>query len=325
MLAASPYHASNQTLWERLQQPCLSCSFMEKVFTIFRQIGMTFHYELTKACYAIKRLFSWEGPFPSECLKYSCQNLATREVFRQCLRATAPLVCDKNLYHFGKSHGLRVTAPVILRPSGGLCFGMAIDFVSRYLSSDKSIDLAAQAMQKGASNQAVAMQALSDTLLSYGMSPDKNHLHTFINQFENRLSRKEVLQKQEEKSPYIAPAVYAAILEAYAQVSQGPLPLAASITKSIGELVGLHVEEVNMSDQGIVKALSDLPNGAYLIKIPDHIIAFIRSKEGTIAFFDANAGTAIAKADDAEKLILQTLHYHAASFTNTLIMSVSTH
>jgi len=163
-------------------------SFPSRVYRvacgIFRLMTMSVQYGFMTFSILEKRWFYFSSSIANSDIKVKISNIANFEALLSCCKSAfqpIPKIVFKNI---GIEQGLRITHDIIYKPASGLCLGISLVFLSKYLSiqentTAKNLVDSAKELASGGNPTSVRLQAMYEALLGTNGSVNTLELTLF--------------------------------------------------------------------------------------------------------------------------------------------------
>ncbi len=135
---------------------------------IFLAMAMITQYADILASLTIRHWYWFSSTLQAEKLILFTRNIASLALLKKCFTTVLHPIPKNSFAHIGRQQGLRITHDIIYRPASGICLGMSLAFLSKYLlaneKDNKAILVAAQFIKQDRTETSVKLQALYDAL-----------------------------------------------------------------------------------------------------------------------------------------------------------------
>lgn len=319
------------------------------VCDIFRALSMCIWYAVAATDLFVYKWQWFSTAIDHRHLKVRCSNIAGFGEFFECLK-TAMFPLPRQQYQsMGRNQDLRVTHDLILHPSGGLCLGVSLDFLSHYfIQMDGTIQekliMAANGLDEDGKARAVRLQALYSSFLGVRGFVDHAHIKYYGQLFKEEIAeqpsnldkdlltsirsfvdaaapkslRQFVFADLERRDVEITPDLYALTLELHALWKEDEHKFAEvhnDIMRGVADVVNLEIADLHFLDDTVANVstrVHEFDDGAYLIHSPRHTVVMVKW-EGGLALFDPNKGLGIFDGNDVEEGLLRLLNYYGSN------------
>lgn len=304
-------------------------------------------------------IYPWT-PLKSKYIDVPTYNIAAPFAVPACLKTIwNPLTkkqWDKN-YH---KQGLRLTHSLSWKVSGGICLGISFSFLANYLHSKanfskETLYTVAKTLRYGGTASSIKTQTIYEALIGSAASlpfeefcqfkkliqddatPFKTaypFLSESINHFRNQQTsqslRQFVLNELEKNQVSISPTLYTLVLELDACWRKQRYPaekkydeIHTSIMQALAEDLNLKITTVTRLEgmlEMIVSQLMNLANGSYLIHLPQHALALVKS-DNELALLEPCKGLAVLSSKQQREVLTHLLKYYGSDGSISLKIS----
>jgi hypothetical protein len=319
----------------------------DAVAGIFRALNMLIRYCISSANLKFIQWLQAPLSIPFDCISVPAQNIAEISKLSFCLASARNPISKIYYQQIGREENLRVAYDLVWKPTGGLCLGMSLAFLAEYLKSSNLIE-AAKKLQNGANESAIRTQAIYDAVLGIDCETNSKEirelssirlfslqpalktkfphleasLRGYLKQKDEQVSLREfVLKDLEANKIELTPDLYGTLLEVDARLNArnnvNYQALYKQSTQVAAKTHDLDLGQHNSFSGNIKKAeefLMTKPEGSYLIQLPTHTIAFVKTRWQT-AIFDPNAGLVLLTSENQERVFNQLFNYYFKSET----------
>lgn len=174
----------------------------EIAFAIFREMSMVVQYAIVATSTAFHHWCYLPSAVPRQYLQVSSWNIGHPKVLEKCFTSIWHPFPKENYHDIGRAEGLRITHDISYHPANGLCLGMSLIFLAKYLMAKRGNDLAAllaaaKAFQLGGKESCVRIQAIYDALMGVQGNIRKEEKQFFCHLLQGGNALPQLCEKQE--------------------------------------------------------------------------------------------------------------------------------